>query len=206
MAHGSEKFDGANKSTLAIIAIKPSQYLRVNAEILAPPRHRPIPTKITVQPPNVVTGARPQSRGVHPQVVPQPGKTQETLNGGEKAAIEVQDPKFLSEPGSGLGRSGRHVRECPILSEEIPCIEPPTTVEAEPDSNQWDDLDAEDADDPVMVSEYVNEIFTYLKEVEASILSAASLLFFNSCRRRRPCQTPPIWTSNHSCSGICGVF
>lgn len=43
-----------------------------------------------------------------------------------------------------------------------------TTPEVDPDGDQWDDLDAEDADDPLMVSEYVTEIFTYLKEVEVS--------------------------------------
>ncbi|KAG5220377.1 G2/mitotic-specific cyclin [Salix suchowensis] len=32
----------------------------------------------------------------------------------------------------------------------------------------WDDLDEEDHDDPAMVSEYVNDIFGYLKEVEVS--------------------------------------
>ena len=39
-------------------------------------------------------------------------------------------------------------------------------AEADPDGDNWDDLDAEDADDPLMVSEYVVEIFEYLKEVE----------------------------------------
>ena len=43
-----------------------------------------------------------------------------------------------------------------------------TTPEADPDGDQWDDLDAEDTDDPLMVSEYVGEIFAYLKEVEVS--------------------------------------
>jgi G2/mitotic-specific cyclin 2 len=41
-------------------------------------------------------------------------------------------------------------------------------VEADPNGDEWDDLDAEDADDPQMVSEYVVEIFEYLKEVEVS--------------------------------------
>ncbi|CAE6462912.1 unnamed protein product [Rhizoctonia solani] len=31
---------------------------------------------------------------------------------------------------------------------------------------RWDDLDAEDADDPTMVAEYVAEIFEYMKELE----------------------------------------
>ena len=38
--------------------------------------------------------------------------------------------------------------------------------EADPEGDEWDDLDAEDADDPLMVSEYVVEIFKYMKEIE----------------------------------------
>ena len=39
-------------------------------------------------------------------------------------------------------------------------------AEADPNGPDWEDLDAEDADDPMMVSEYVTEIFDYLKAVE----------------------------------------
>ena len=39
-------------------------------------------------------------------------------------------------------------------------------VEADPNGPDWEDLDAEDADDPMMVSEYVTEIFDHLKVVE----------------------------------------
>ena len=38
--------------------------------------------------------------------------------------------------------------------------------EADPDGDDWDDLDADDMDDPLMVSEYVNEIFNYMKKLE----------------------------------------
>jgi G2/mitotic-specific cyclin 2 len=38
--------------------------------------------------------------------------------------------------------------------------------EADPEGDQWTDLDAEDADDPLMVSEYVIEIFNYMKQME----------------------------------------
>ena len=34
----------------------------------------------------------------------------------------------------------------------------------------WDDLDAEDAGDPLMVSDYVVEIFEYMKELEVNPL------------------------------------
>jgi G2/mitotic-specific cyclin 1/2 len=35
-------------------------------------------------------------------------------------------------------------------------------------TKQWDDLDADDAGDPVMVSEYVVEIFEYLRKLEVN--------------------------------------
>lgn len=40
--------------------------------------------------------------------------------------------------------------------------------EADPNGNEWDDLDAEDGDDPLMVSEYVIEILDYMKNTEVS--------------------------------------
>ncbi|KAJ7484734.1 g2/mitotic-specific cyclin cdc13 [Mycena latifolia] len=42
--------------------------------------------------------------------------------------------------------------------------------EADPESSPWDDLDADDVDDPVMVSEYVVDIFNYLKQVELTTM------------------------------------
>lgn len=39
-------------------------------------------------------------------------------------------------------------------------------AEAHPNGPDWEDLDAEDADDPMTVSEYVIEIFDYLNVVE----------------------------------------
>ena len=42
---------------------------------------------------------------------------------------------------------------------------------APPSVQLWDDLDAEDWDDPVMVSEYVVDVCVYLKQVEVSFLS-----------------------------------
>ena len=42
--------------------------------------------------------------------------------------------------------------------------------EADPESSSWDDLDADDTDDPLMVSEYVQDIFRYLKQVEVRCL------------------------------------
>ncbi|KAL1732239.1 cyclin-like protein [Schizophyllum commune] len=42
--------------------------------------------------------------------------------------------------------------------------------EMDPETSPWDDLDAEDGDDPAMVSEYVVEIFKYMRELELATL------------------------------------
>jgi len=42
--------------------------------------------------------------------------------------------------------------------------------EADPEGDEWDDLDAEDSKDPLMVSEYVVDIFKYLKQTEVRAL------------------------------------
>lgn len=73
---------------------------------------------------------------------------------------------------SDLPEEAEVVAHVPEEAEEVPVAHPKrsTTPEADPDGDQWDDLDAEDAEDPLMVSEYVNEIFTYLKEVEKATM------------------------------------
>ncbi|KAF9236532.1 hypothetical protein BU15DRAFT_76846 [Melanogaster broomeanus] len=42
--------------------------------------------------------------------------------------------------------------------------------EADPMGDEWDDLDAEDGNDPIMVTEYVNEISDYMKRIELATL------------------------------------
>ncbi|KAG6820909.1 hypothetical protein H0H93_009683 [Arthromyces matolae] len=42
--------------------------------------------------------------------------------------------------------------------------------EADPEGSEWDDLDADDVDDPLMVSDYVVEIFNYLKQIEITTM------------------------------------
>ncbi|CAO1630329.1 unnamed protein product [Sympodiomycopsis kandeliae] len=51
-----------------------------------------------------------------------------------------------------------------------------TEVDAEPKDAGWEDLDAEDADDPLMVAEYVNEIFAYMKEIEMTTMPNGSYM------------------------------
>lgn len=42
---------------------------------------------------------------------------------------------------------------------------------------EWDDLDQEDHEDPLMVSEYVNEIYPYLHELEVKTLPDSNYIF-----------------------------
>ncbi|KIP03552.1 hypothetical protein PHLGIDRAFT_77416 [Phlebiopsis gigantea 11061_1 CR5-6] len=64
-------------------------------------------------------------------------------------------------------RTSSEAPEDDLLSEQQLDLEP---QEADPNGDQWIDLDAEDADDPLMVSEYVIDIFNYLKEVEQTTM------------------------------------
>jgi hypothetical protein len=52
---------------------------------------------------------------------------------------------------------------------EEAAVSDPAPVIAKPEDGEPDDLDKEDMDDPLMVSEYVGEIFQYLRKVEVSI-------------------------------------
>ncbi|CAA7268466.1 unnamed protein product [Cyclocybe aegerita] len=47
---------------------------------------------------------------------------------------------------------------------------------AEPSVQVWDDLDADDWDDPVMVSEYVADVCVYLKQIEVETLPDANYM------------------------------
>ncbi|TPX43326.1 hypothetical protein SeMB42_g03573 [Synchytrium endobioticum] len=55
---------------------------------------------------------------------------------------------------------------------ETPPPHVPDDTNAEPESqHEWDNLDADDAHDPVMVSEYVVEIFEYMRRLEIRTLA-----------------------------------
>jgi G2/mitotic-specific cyclin 1/2 len=73
----------------------------------------------------------------------------------------------------------RHTEEKPIIAAEVlddsqaEADKVAAQLEVEPPSSNvqlWDDLDEEDFDDPVMVSEYVSDVCVYLKEIEVRIL------------------------------------
>ena len=82
-------------------------------------------------------------------------------------------------------------------------------LEADPNGDEWDDLDAEDGDDPLMVSEYVSEIFDYMKNVEvcaSHVDSPHPADPFHSLPRsliRTTCQAKRNWRGQ--CEGSCST-
>lgn len=50
------------------------------------------------------------------------------------------------------------------------------TVEERPKDEGWKDLDAEDVDDPLMVAEYVNDIFEYMKDIEVGFSTVSKAI------------------------------
>ncbi|KAJ3197502.1 G2/mitotic-specific cyclin [Irineochytrium annulatum] len=78
-----------------------------------------------------------------------------------KAAAKKPEPEPIKEVLLKLAPQEADVP----MSDHLQIILP-----EEPEQD-WDDLDAEDAGDPLMVSEYVNEIFSYLKELEVATLA-----------------------------------
>ena len=67
---------------------------------------------------------------------------------------------------------------------------------APPSVQLWDDLDAQDWDDPVMVSEYVADVCVYLKQVEVRFLLIYLQEFdINASSSWRCFQIQIIWTS-----------
>ncbi|KIK44194.1 hypothetical protein CY34DRAFT_80349 [Suillus luteus UH-Slu-Lm8-n1] len=80
---------------------------------------------------------------------------------------EVQDDRVFKKrrtssdaPETDIDEQARHEAEVAAV------LDVDVAPEADPDGDEWDDLDAEDSDDPLMVSEYVVEIFKYMKLTE----------------------------------------
>lgn len=71
---------------------------------------------------------------------------------------EEEDPRALEE--------ARAKAEAVWLADEMEAFA--NEPEADPENSAWDDLDAEDSDDPLMVSEYVQDIFKYMKQLEVN--------------------------------------
>ena len=84
----------------------------------------------------------------------------------KKRRTSSEAPEDHKEDAKEQAEPGGHVHDIAEreLQKHLQDVE--REAEADPNGPDWEDLDAEDADDPMMVSEYVNEIFDYLKVIE----------------------------------------
>ncbi|EIN08829.1 A/B/D/E cyclin [Punctularia strigosozonata HHB-11173 SS5] len=84
-----------------------------------------------------------------------------------KAEADEEDLRAYKKRRTSSEAGDEELRETEAqLTENVAEEAEEVAGEVEDWDQGWDDLDAEDADDPQMVSEYVAEIFAYLKEVE----------------------------------------
>lgn len=79
-----------------------------------------------------------------------------------------EEDEDVENKNSGLAIKVKAEVEVDEVVRQQPAAKKPRVEKAKTASETegWEDLDAEDAEDPLMVSEYVNEIFEYLKKLE----------------------------------------
>ncbi|KAI0827157.1 A/B/D/E cyclin [Trametes gibbosa] len=87
-------------------------------------------------------------------------------------SLKQEDDEEEAHRAHKKRRTSSDVPDVAALHEEEVenAVIPKEDLDVDAEDDQWDDLDAEDADDPLMVSEYVVEIFEYLKKVEQTTM------------------------------------
>lgn len=146
-------------------------------------------SKVTVKPPSRrLAGAVAPKRlvaraGSETKSVPKAEAEKDVAEGKPSMAAIAEnmevDAKAHDEEEADRAHKRRHTDEKPVVHAKVL---DDSQVEADVVANQlqavepspaneqkWDDLDAEDWDDPLMVSEYVADVCIYLKEIEVRI-------------------------------------
>lgn len=98
----------------------------------------------------------------------EPEVEEEPVSKRRRTSSEVGDEEYKEVGNQALLDNIAEESE-PVYAEDEN-VEPVATKEPVIEVQDWDDLDRDDDDDPLMVSEYVADIFNYLKTVEVSIL------------------------------------
>ncbi|KAK1223352.1 G2/mitotic-specific cyclin [Marasmius sp. AFHP31] len=91
--------------------------------------------------------------------------TQPYIDDAELEAGRVFKKPRTSDPPEAVTSKEELDEEDPFDEQALDLDAEP---EADPDGDEWDDLDADDIGDPLMVSEYVIDIFTYFRQIEVS--------------------------------------
>ncbi len=90
-------------------------------------------------------------------------KTVTRANSKIGQVVVVEEPSIKKVKTSPASPHSPEIRNLDAQSKEDAFAQAIADAQIE---QTWDDLDAEDVDDPLMVSEYVTEIFQYLKSQE----------------------------------------
>lgn len=109
----------------------------------------------------------------------------------EVPAPEPEEPKEESKDQSQI--------DADKIATELAKVEPESSFAPEPEEQDWDDLDADDWDDPLMVSEYVVDVCKYWKELEVCAIFLSPLNTFDSTFGRSPPSPEQItWTRKNT--------
>ncbi|EUC56701.1 G2/mitotic-specific cyclin cdc13 [Rhizoctonia solani AG-3 Rhs1AP] len=114
----------------------------------------------------------------------EPPTLDETAHPAVVQTLFIDNHTFEDEPPAKQLRSGRSpgIPPAQLAPAQLGVASPaqdednPFEIALQPnigENQPWDDLDAEDESDPAMVSEYVNEIFNYMKELESETMPSS---------------------------------
>ncbi|KIY61705.1 A/B/D/E cyclin [Cylindrobasidium torrendii FP15055 ss-10] len=175
---GKGKEPAKHLSGIVVPRVRPTASAR-STSLARTYNHKPAPTQVTVEElPSVREDVPLRISSADDKMsidVPFEPTVPEAVSGYQRryvALSEQEEPDFNDVPPSKRFRTSS---EAPFITEE-PEEENELfdlhlhSIEADPDGDEWDDLDIDDAEDPVMVSEYVVEIFQYMKETEVEML------------------------------------
>lgn len=160
----------APNHVVTITEAEPKATLHVDAMVIDPPDLRVPPTRVNGHArklTSLVAAAQQTSAGDANHAERERDEMEVEANRVfKKRRTSSEVPEDQKENGKEHVKAGDQV--CDIAERELQkhLQDIGGEVEADPNGPDWEDLDTEDADDPMMVSEYVTEIFDYLKVVE----------------------------------------
>jgi G2/mitotic-specific cyclin 1/2 len=90
--------------------------------------------------------------------------------GSQALQVQQQLPVKTTKPAGRDGKENAASNNNPNNNE---------STKPEKEAADWDDLDAEDNGDPLMVSEYIVEIIEYMKKIEVSASTQLTMYYSN---------------------------
>ncbi|QRV80362.1 Cyclin, N-terminal domain [Ceratobasidium sp. AG-Ba] len=163
---------GTTASTSAKLVVEiPTRKRRasVRTEEVKPALEEPVVSKPAVPTAKRKDGARRRSKVVEPAPEPEPEPEQQQeeepepepkrRRSNDRIAVPAEKPKVVEASHAVPAKDDENPFDVGELAKDSEEVGMGTKT-------RWDDLDAEDMDDPLMVAEYVAEIFNYMKELE----------------------------------------